>query len=105
MPVVHLGQVNDFEECLKSGGTYKFEITIDEMPHLAQASHALLPFEVQDLTTQDLMKLDTTWARIVRSMATLKTVWIYKRSGQLTYEVTCIIPPPTDGSLSTDSGI
>jgi hypothetical protein len=94
MPVTHLGSINDFEECLKTGGTYKFEITADEMPQLAHEVHTLSPLGVRDVPTQELMKQDSTWARVVKRLAAFDTVWIYKRNGHLTYEVTCIIPPP-----------
>jgi hypothetical protein len=98
MPVTHLGSVNDFEECLKNGGTYKFEITADEMPHLASETHVLSTLGVQDVPTQALLKEDTTWAHVVKTLATFNTVWIYKKMGPSTYEVTCIIPPPIDNA-------
>jgi hypothetical protein len=94
MPVTHLGLVNDFEECLKKGGIYKFEITSDEMPHLDGEAPILSPLGVQDFLTQELMKQDSTWARVVKRLAVFDTVWIYRRTGHATYEVTCIIPPP-----------
>jgi hypothetical protein len=83
---------------MERGGTYKFEITIDEMPQLASDEHMIAPLGVQDFLTQELMKQDGIWAGVVKRLATLGTVWIYRRSGPFTYEVTCIIPPPGDGS-------
>lgn len=96
MPVTHLRSVIDFEKCLKHGGTHKFEITIDEVPQLSGGVGTLSPLRVNDFQTQELMKLEGTWAAIVRQLAALNAVWIYRRNGELTYEVTCIIPPPCD---------
>lgn len=94
MPVTHLRSVIDFEQCLKNGGTHKFEITIDEMPQLSTEVGTLSPLSAQDVQTQELMKQEGIWAALVRQLAALNAVWIYRRSGPLTYEVTCIIPPP-----------
>jgi hypothetical protein len=94
MPVMHLKSIVNFEMCLKNGGTHKFEITVDEMPHLSVEPGTLSPLNVQDVQTQELMKQKGTWADIVRKLAALDAVWIYRRNGRLTYEVTCIIPPP-----------
>lgn len=96
MPVTHLRSVVDFEKCLKHGGTHKFEITVDEMPHLSMRLGTLSPLKVHDFQTQELMKQQGTWAALVRQLAALNAVWVYRRSGELTYEVTCIIPPPGD---------
>lgn len=101
MPVTHLRAVMDFERCLKNGGTHKFEITADEMPQLSAEIRTLSPLKVNDIQTQELMQHDGTWAAIVRQLAALNAVWIYRRSSELTYEVTCIIPPPDD---SVDHG-
>jgi hypothetical protein len=98
MPVTHLGSVDDFEKCLEDGGTYKFEITADEMPQLVCEIRMFALLEVRDPQTQDLMKQDGTWARVVRRLAAANTAWIYRRTGLSTYEVTCIIPPPIDGA-------
>jgi hypothetical protein len=95
MPVMHLKSVVNFEMCLQNGGTHKFEITLDEMPQLSVEMGTLSPLGVHDFQTQQLMKQDGTWADIVRRLAALDAVWIYRRNGKFTYEVTCIIPPPS----------
>src|ERR1700744_2730330 len=96
MPVTHLMPVTGFEECLKKGGIHKFEITADEMPRLSMEMQAIIPLSVEDFQTQELMKKSGTWAAMVRRLAGFNAVWIYRRNGHFTYEVTCIIPPPSD---------
>ncbi|MBE1162000.1 hypothetical protein [Dyella acidiphila] len=94
MPVTHLMSVVEFEQCLKNGGTHKFEITIDEIPQLSGELQTLSPLKVEDFQTQELMKQSGTWATIVRRLAAFNAVWIYRRNGHFTFEVTCIVPPP-----------
>ena len=92
MSVTHLTSVLRFDDCLKFGGTHKFEVTADEMPELKLRPHAQV--QIACAQTHHALKGDTTWAHIIKKLADLEATCLYKRSGPATFEVTCLVPPP-----------
>jgi hypothetical protein len=86
MTVTHRMAVRNFQQMLEVGGSHRFAITPDELPLLKGIER------VQSLQVEVPNELDTTWARLARTIMSLGGACWYTRERHDLCEVTCVLP-------------